>query len=95
MTRSFLKAEMFLLTSQIKCAADAAALNIAEWFTGQSNPEQRKLLGYAQRSSIEVVTALYFSIKSEYITKEIFNIRYNELDNLVKKMQVFKNALNK
>jgi four helix bundle protein len=95
MTRDFPKEEMFSLTSQIKKAADSVALNIAEGSTGQSNPEQQRFLGYAQRSGIEVVSALYLAIKREYITKEIFDIRYNELDSLIKKIQAFKNSLNK
>ena len=94
MTRSFPKEEMFSLTTQIKKAADSASLNIAEGSTGQSNPEQQRFLGYALRSCIEVVSALYLSIKRGYITQEIFDIRYNELDNLVKKIQAFKNTLN-
>jgi four helix bundle protein len=95
MTRSFPKEEMFSLTTQIKKAADSVALNIAEGSTGQSNPEQQRFLGYAQRSGIEVVSALYLAIKREYITKEIFDFRYNELDSLIKKIQAFKNTLNK
>jgi four helix bundle protein len=95
MTRDFPKEEMFSLTTQIKKAADSVALNIAEGSTGQSNPEQQKFLGYAQRSGIEVVSALYLAIKRGYITKEIFDIRYNELDSLVKKIQAFRNSLNK
>ena len=95
MTRSFPKEEMFSLTTQIKKAADSVALNIAEGSTGQSNLEQQRFLGYAQRSGIEVVSALYLSIKREYISKEIFDIRYNELDSLIKKIQAFKNSLNK
>ena len=95
MTRNFPKEEIFSLTSQIKRAADSIALNIAEGSTGQSNLEQQRFLGYAQRSGLEVVSALYLSIKRDYITKEIFDIRYNELDNLVRKIQAFKNSLNK
>ena len=94
MTRIFPKEEIFSLTSQIKRAADSVALNIAEGSTGQSNLEQQRFLGYAQRSGLEVVSALYLSIKREYITKELFDIRYNELDSLVRKIQAFKNSLN-
>lgn len=43
------KDELFILTSQIKRAADSIALNIAEGSTGQSNLEFNKLLGYALR----------------------------------------------
>jgi four helix bundle protein len=95
MTRSFPKEEMFSLTSQIKRAADSVSLNIAEGSTGQSNPEQQRFLGYAQRSGIEVVSALYLALKREYISKEIYDVRYTELENLIKKIQAFKNSLNK
>ncbi len=49
LTRTFPKEEMFSLTIQMKRAADSISLNIAEGSTGQSNPEQVRFLGYAQR----------------------------------------------
>jgi four helix bundle protein len=93
LTRSFPKEEMFSLTSQMKRAADSISLNIAEGSTGQSNPEQVKFLGYAQRSAIEVVNCLYLASKRKYISQLIFDQFYNELDKMVAKIQAFKNAL--
>ena len=93
LTRSFPKEEMFSLTSQMKRAADSVSLNIAEGSTGQSNPEQIKFLGYAQRSAIEVVNCLYLAIRRKYIDQLIFDKFYNELDKLVAKIQAFKNSL--
>ncbi len=58
LTRSFPKEELFIFTAQIKRAADSTSLNIAEGSTGQSNPEQKKFIGYAQRSALEVVSCL-------------------------------------
>ena len=81
LTRSFPREEIFILTSQIKRAADSVALNIAEGSTGQSNPEQRKFLGYAQRSAIEVVSCLYIAKKRNLIPEKQFNFHYKTLIN--------------
>lgn len=94
MTRSFPKEEIFSLTSQIKRAADSVALNIAEGSTGQSDAEQRKFLGYAQRSAIEVVSALYLAKMRNYLDDKTFEKYYAELDFLTMKIQAFKNSLN-
>jgi len=59
-TLKFPKEELFVLSSQIKRAADSISLNIAEGSTGQINPEFKKFLGYSIRSEIEVVGCLYF-----------------------------------
>ena len=95
LTRNFPKEEMFSLTSQIKRAADSVSLNIAEGSTGQSDAEQLRFLGYAQRSALEVVGALHLSLKIDYISKEIFEIHHNELTILVKRIQSFKNSFKK
>lgn len=93
LSRSFPKEEMFSLTSQMKRASDSISLNIAEGSTRQSNLEQIKFLGYAQRSAIEVVNCLYLAIKRQYINQLIFDKFYNDLDKLVPKIQAFKNSL--
>ena len=93
LTRSFPKEETFSLASQIKRAADSIALNIAEGSTGQSNPEQIKFLGYAQRSALEVVTCLYLGIKRKYFDQQTFDKFYSALNKLVAKIQAFKSAL--
>ncbi|MDE3182915.1 MAG: four helix bundle protein [Bacteroidota bacterium] len=92
--RNFPKEELFILTSQIKRATDSIALNIAEGSTGQSNAEQKKFLGYAQRSAIEVVSCLFIGKKRSLISDADFHIHYNSLDKLVAKIQKFKNSIN-
>lgn len=44
---TFPKEEVFVLSQQMKRAADSVALNIAEGSTGQSNEEFKRFLGYA------------------------------------------------
>ncbi|MGN6530940.1 MAG: four helix bundle protein [Ginsengibacter sp.] len=94
LTRSFPKEELFILTAQIKRAADSISLNIAEGSTGQTNPEQKRFLGYAQRSALEVVGCLYLGKKRSLVSDVQFNTHYNTLDNLVAMIQKFKNSLN-
>lgn len=95
LTRNFPKEEMFSLTSQMKRAADSISLNIAEGSTGQSDPEQVKFIGYAQRSAMEVVNCLYLAIRRNYIGNTQFDKYYNDLDKLAAKIQAFKNSIQK
>ncbi|HWH64334.1 MAG TPA: four helix bundle protein [Ginsengibacter sp.] len=94
MTRTFPKEELFILTSQIKRAADSISLNIAEGSTGQSNPEQKKFIGYAQRSALEVVGCLYLGKRRGLVTNDQFKSKYDSLDKLVAMIQKFKNSIN-
>ena len=93
LTRAFPKEEMFSLTSQMKRAADSISLNIAEGSTGQSNPEQGRFLGYAQRSALEVVNCLYLAIKRSYINQNQFDEFYSILEKLLVKIQAFRNSI--
>ena len=95
LTRSFPKEELFILTAQIERAADSISLNIAEGSTGQSNPEQKKFLGYSQRSALEVVTCLYLGKRRSLVTEDQFKTHYNGLDKLVAMIQKLKIHWNK
>ena len=94
LTRSFPKEEIFSLTSQMKRAADSVSLNIAEGSTGQSNAEQGRFLGYAQRSTLEVVNCLYLAIRRKYIDQQQFDLFYLASERLVIKIQAFKKSIN-
>lgn len=91
--KSFPREELFILTSQIKRAADSVSLNIAEGSTGQSNQEFNRFLGYALRSAIEVVSCLYLARNRNYIDEETFREQYNFIDSLCKKIQALRNTL--
>ena len=85
--------ELYVLTSQIKRAADSVALNIAEGSTGQSDREFRKFLGYAIRSCIEVVACIYVAKRRKIIEEDDFSVVYNFSDRLVKRIQALKKAI--
>jgi four helix bundle protein len=76
LTKTFPKEELFVLTAQIKRAADSISLNIAEGSTGQSNAEFKKFLTYALRSDIEVVGCLYLAQRRGIIDQENFSNIY-------------------
>lgn len=94
LTRKFPKEETYILTSQIKRAADSIALNIAEGSTGQSNAEFRQFLGYAIRSAVEVVTCLYVGRKRDLIDKAAFEKLYKHSEEIIKMLQGLRNSIN-
>jgi four helix bundle protein len=66
LVKNFPKDELFILTSQMKRAADSVVLNITEGSTLQSPAEFRRFLIIANRSALEIVGCLYLS-KTENI----------------------------
>ncbi|MDO5978410.1 four helix bundle protein [Flavivirga spongiicola] len=93
LTESFPKKELYNLSSQIRRASDSIALNISEGSIGQSNPEQRKFLGYAIRSLAEVVTCLHKAKRRNYIVEKEFDNFYEESFHLMNMMISFRNKL--
>lgn len=91
--KRFPKDEMFILTSQIKRAADFVSLNIAEGSTGQSDAEFRKFLGYSLRSAIEVVGCIFLAKRRSLLTSEQFDLYYFKLTELIKGIQALRNSL--
>lgn len=83
MTKAFPKEEVYVLTSQVKRAADSISMNIAEGSTGQSNTEFKRFLTYALRSDIEVVNCLYLAIRRGYINNEIFQKHYQSCEEIL------------
>jgi len=95
LTKTFPKEELFILTAQIKRAADSVSLNIAEGSTGQSNAEFNKFLGYALRSNIEVVGCLYLAQKRNLIKQEHFFKLYNQCEEILAMLNSLRNTLSK
>jgi len=93
LTKSFPKDEVYVLTSQIKRAADSVILNIAEGSTGQSKAVFKVFLGYSLRSAIEVVSCLFIGKMGGYIDEDNFKRLYNEYEILVKMITALRNSL--
>ncbi len=94
MTKNFPKEELYILTSQVKRAADSVALNIAEGSTGQSNLDFKQFLGYAIRSAIEVVSCLYIGKRREIIETGKFQELYTQAEMIVIMLQSLRKSLN-
>jgi len=90
---NFPKDELFILTSQIKRAADSVVLNIAEGCTGQSNAVFKVFLNYALRSGVEVVSCLFIAKRRNYIKEEDFRKLYTEYESLSKMITSLRNTL--
>ncbi len=93
LAKTFPKEEDYNLSSQIRRAADSIALNISEGSIGQSNPEQKKFIGYSIRSLAEVVTCLHKTILRSYIEHENFDNLYNEAYSLMNMLIAFRNKI--
>ena len=90
----FPKIELFNLSSQIRRASDAIALNIPEGSTGQTNPEFNRFMSYSIRSLAEVVTCLHKAKRRIYISEEEFKIQYELAYNLMNMMVAFRKKIN-
>lgn len=93
LTRSFPKDELYVLTSQIKRAADSVVLNIAEGCTGQSNAVFKVFLNYSLRSGIEVVSCLFIGRKRNIVNNDDFQRLYDEYQTLIKMITALRNTL--
>ena len=93
LTKSFPKDELFILTAQIKRAADSVSLNIAEGSTGQSNPEFKRFLGYALRSNIEVVGCIFLAQRRGIIKLEDFERIYKLCEEILLMISSLRNKL--
>lgn len=87
MVKAFPKDELFILTSQMKRAADSVVLNIAEGSTLQSRVEFKRFLIMANRSGLEVIACLYLARKRKFIDDTVFTDFYNKYEKLIAMIQ--------
>lgn len=92
-TKRFPKDEIYILTSQMKRAADSVSLNIAEGSTGQSNPEFNRFLGIALRSAIEVVGCIFLAKRRGYISDIDFDKIYKMCEEILVMINSLRNSL--
>lgn len=90
LSESFPKEEIYNLTSQIRRAVDSIALNISEGSIGQTNPEQKKFIGYSIRSLAEVVTCLHKAKRRKYFFEKEFGVYYLDCFNQMNMMIAFR-----
>ena len=93
LVRSFPKEEIYILTSQIKRAADSVSLNIAEGSTGQTNPEFKRFLGMALRSDMEVVGCIFLAKRRGYIKTDDFEKIYKLCEEILLMINSLRRAL--
>lgn len=93
LTKTFPKDELYILTSQIKRAADSVSLNIAEGSTGQTNPEFARFLSISLRSNIEVVGCIYLAKRRGYITEKWFEKIYKMCEEILVMINALRNSL--
>ena len=91
----FPKEELYNLSSQVRRASDSIALNISEGSILQSDAEYRKFLGYAIRSTAEVVTCLHKAKRRNYVSEENFLKFYKASFDLMNMTIAFRNRIKK
>lgn len=92
-TLKFPSEEKFVLSSQLKRAADSVGLNIAEGSMGQSNKEYSRFLGYALRSNVEIIAALHIARERNLISEEVFKDTYEKVEEVFKITQGLRNSI--
>ncbi len=92
--KKFPKDELYVLTSQIKRAADSVSLNIAEGSTGQSNAEFKRFISIALRSTVEVVGCLFIAKRRNIIGEEDFTTIYSRCEEILVMLNALRKKLN-
>jgi four helix bundle protein len=81
-SQEFPKDEQFILTSQIRRAANSVPLNIAEGAGCRTDAEFAQFVGVAYRSCNEVMTAAELAVRLGYVAREMADSLVTEVDEL-------------
>lgn len=92
-TRALPSVERFNLADQLRRAATSVALNIAEGSTGQSDADQSRFLGYAQRSLVETVACLHLIRRRGYVGTQQLREAYRDAETLFRQLAAFRRTL--
>jgi four helix bundle protein len=84
MTKSFLKEEIYSLTSQVRRAVISIPSNIAEGAGHFSEKEFSRFLGIAYASSRELDTQLILSYDLDFISEDNLSQSSNKIDEVQK-----------
>ena len=68
------------LCAQLQSASGSIMANIAEGFTRRSNKEFVQFLFIAMSSAAEVQSHLYIAVDQGYVSKQTFDLIYNQAD---------------
>jgi four helix bundle protein len=90
LAKCFPKEEIYNFNSEIRCASDSIALNIAEGSIGQANPEQSRFISYALRALAEVVSCLHKAKRRKYLNEDNFSKLCSDCYNLMNMIIGFK-----
>ena len=93
LTLKFPKYEMFVITSQIKRAADSIALNIAEGSSGQSDASFKQFVSYSIRSGLEVASCLHIGKKRGIVKPDDFDSLYAKLEIILKMLYSLRKSI--
>ena len=89
----FPKHEKYNLASQMLRAVDSVALNIAEGSIGQTNPEFKRFLSYAIRSTAETVTCLIKAMRRGYLDQSSFDTYYDQCYEIINKLVALRRSI--
>ena len=87
------KKELFGLGSQLRRSAVSISNNIAEGSGGVSIKDFKNYLDISIKSTLEIISMLFFAESRNYIIKEQRIKLYEEAERLIRKIRAFKNSL--